>query len=113
MEMHTRESLRRIHGIQIRPLLVNAKTSRLNYIDYTAMAVKLRDRYVCSALAAGVMKFVSVLDSLTASFRNELRYRAAEGSLMQMSEYQLEDIGVQRDQIHVAVRHGRQDGDLM
>ena len=107
MEMHTRESLRRIHGIQVRPVFVNSQTSRLNCMDYTTMAVQLRDRYVCNALARGMRRFAGLIGKLTALLRNELRYRAAERSLMDMSEYQLRDIGIRRDQISGAVRSGR------
>ena len=107
MEMHTRESLRRVHGIEVPPFVVRAHTDQLTYSDYSMMAARLRNRAIAEAFA-GAVKLVKGLAVRIGSFiGHKIRCRRDERLLMQMSEHLLKDIGIQRSQIAGAVRYGR------
>lgn len=106
MEMHTRESLRRIHGIDMRPAMARVPTHRRTYSECHRMARHARSKVIRRALSGTAMLFAGLVTKFVSSIKHESRSRKTERALMQLSDWQLRDIGITRSEIHLVVRHG-------
>ena len=106
MEMHTRESLRRVHGIDMRPAVARVTTHRLTYSECHRMACHARSKVIRRAISGASKQFAGLVTKFVSSIKHDLRSRKAERALMQLSDWQLRDIGITRSEIHLVVRHG-------
>ena len=104
MEMQSRESLRRIHGVNVRPARARRPVSKLGYADSRREAGVVRGWMLLGALKAVAM---FVRKTMIDPVRREMRRRRDVHHLMQMSDHQLRDIGLDRNEIHYRVYHGR------
>ena len=107
MEMHTRKSLREIHGVEMRPVIVSSRRHKQNYNDYAVIAMRWRDRFVAQLIVEAGRKAVTLGRQWYYAIKQEVRFRTAERELHTMTGHQLQDIGVGRHQISDAVRYGR------
>jgi uncharacterized protein YjiS (DUF1127 family) len=80
MEMHTAQSLKAIHGID-----VNARIGEVQVLSF------LKDLIV----------------RIGQRVRDEVEYRKAEAALMELSDEHLRDMGIARCEIETKVRKGR------
>ena len=80
MEMHTAQSLKAIHGID-----VNGHT---------------REVQVLSSLKGLILRICQRV-------KEEVEYRKAEAALMELSDEHLSDMGIARCEIETKVRNGR------
>lgn len=108
MEMHTRESLRRVHGIDVRERRASLPIPKMIVTGRRKRAWRVRHFYFAKIIVAGARAIVEAAGKfLILPIRHAVRSRNAIRQLMQMSDRQLHDIGVSRGEIKHLVRNGR------
>lgn len=101
MEMHSIDSLRQVHGVDVRP--AGTPVSRLSYAGARAVVGALRAQtFVTAMRQAGAF----VARYTTAPVARYFRHQNDINHLMRFSDAELKDIGIARDQIVRFVRHG-------
>ena len=111
MEMHTRDSLRRIHGIEARPVTPRRATHLLTYSECHRLAGKARNEAFARFLSAsGRRVAVFARRHVIRPVKCWLRRREAIRQLLAMTDAGLKDIGITRNDIARSVRYGRSAG---
>ena len=97
MEMHSIDSLRQVHGVDVRP--AGTPVSRLSNAGVGAMRAQAFVTAIRQA-SAFVARYT------TAPIARYFRHQNDINHLMRFSDAELKDIGIARDQIARFVRHG-------
>lgn len=107
MEMHTLDSLRRTHGIDVRPSATARSIRQFGHTDARQFIGKARSAKFRAAISIAARWLANGVRKLVFEpIAKELRYRRDARRLTEMSDYLLNDIGITRDEIHYYVRFG-------
>lgn len=108
MEMHTKESIRRVHRIDVRKARAFPPVHRMRLAEDRILAEKVSNAYfrnrivtAAAAVVAAVRKFA------VAPIRQEIQCGNAMRELMRLTDRQLSDIGISRGDIRYVVRYGK------
>lgn len=108
MEMHTIDSLRRVHGIDARKIRAVSPVHKLTLAECHRLAGRARSRFFTQVIVAAAKAVAEVANRfLISPIRRKFRCRNASRALMQMTDRQLDDIGVSRGDIEYVVRNGK------
>ena len=108
MEMHTLDSLRRVHGFDVRKVGTVSPAHKLSVAECHKFAARARSRFFAQAIITAAKAVAEIANRFVISpIRREFRCRNASRALMQLTDRQLDDIGVSRGDIEYVVRNGK------
>jgi len=108
MEMHTRKSLRRIHGIEARPADCRRSLHLLSYSECFRIAGRARSDALARLVLRAARRFrIVFIRRVVCPLRHKRNQREAVRRLQSMTDAELKDIGIARCEIHSRVYLGK------